>query len=634
MTQLKHSSLDAAIPLKVQLVSDQLYDRSPSTSQKLLQGTCSPIKPRNLKPLGQDQQQRIIEKQLQRNEFFKHLMGLSVARTQQDTIFKSFSASQQQALKEMQFQGKEEVTCNSNGKDVDHEILAAVFFCVACRLLSEAGLDGNALQLPSQKGSEAKADVRRLSLHARQQGVIRSDFVCPDAGSLRKVLELLVSFSTLVDGDRAELQILRCANFFARPGPEKFRYFSCDLRLSFQQCSHPVKVQVHHADGLECFRQADAQEHVAFLRQRLAGTAQGELLEARLQVFDEIRCIPVLLSVLACAFAVEIHRLPADIYELYEMGMFSTLKRQLSEDQVDATFEMLETIAVANHLAKRRTFQAEDLRVALKGKPHLLGLWSQLLEDGSVPLIKVLTLGELTGEFQFSHLSFQEALFVRALGSGCLATSFWRTHDALNSSLNDPFYRNALLIGRCHLGNALAGNKPCLSFDCQPRLTELGRLGLRNIVAGAQAIEELDLANVNLQNSEEVVALVSSLTSSGLPKLRVLGLSRCRLSGKSAQAIGTLLRCCSSLQKLDLEGNRCFLQSEDAVDSLSQSIGDGLRHLQFLSLRWCHIRAGSSMRKLLQECCPALSKLDVQGNQGLTRSLLEECFAPECLQGC
>lgn len=227
------------------------------------------------------------------------------------------------------------------------------------------------------------------------------------------------------------------------------------------------------------------------------------MLEARMRVFEEICRVPVLLSVLACAFAVEVQHLPADIYELYEMGILATLQRQLGKDQVPAALEMLEAIAVANHLAKRRTFQVEDLEDALKGKPHLPPLWSQLLEDGSIPLVKILTLGHSTGEFQFSHLSFQEALFVRALKSG-LRNSFWSRDSVLSCNLNDPFYRNAFAIGRNHLGEALAVSRPCLNFDCHPRLTDVGRTGLRNLLAGVRAIRELDLANVNLQNDQEV----------------------------------------------------------------------------------------------------------------------------------
>eukprot|EP00913_Durusdinium_trenchii_P016530 g15536.t1 len=49
----------------------------------------------NLKPLGQDQQHKIIEKQLQKNNFFRHLLAFHGARREQEKTFKdSFSPQQ------------------------------------------------------------------------------------------------------------------------------------------------------------------------------------------------------------------------------------------------------------------------------------------------------------------------------------------------------------------------------------------------------------------------------------------------------------------------------------------------------------------------------------------------------------
>lgn len=83
-------------------------------------------------------------------------------------------------------------------------------------------------------------------------------------------------------------------------------------------------------------------------------------------------------------------------------------------------------------------------------------------------------------------------------GKHVMSTNF------VESFTKDPFYRNAFAIGRNHLGEALAVSRPCLNFDCHPRLTDVGRTGLRNLLAGVRAIRELDLANVNLQNDQEV----------------------------------------------------------------------------------------------------------------------------------
>ncbi|CAE7581435.1 unnamed protein product [Symbiodinium pilosum] len=265
--------------------------------------------------------------------------------------------------------------------------------------------------------------------------------------------------------------------------------------------------------------------------------------------------------------------------------------------------------------------------------PDQMTLWSQLLEDGSVPLVKILTLGDMTGEFQFSHLSFQEALFVRALArSGRPFPSFWGSDSALNTSLNDAFYRNTFVIGRGFLGEALASKRPALSFDCQPRLSELGREGFRNLAAGTCSLRRLNLANVNLGDGQEVEALVAAVP--GLPQLEELVLTRCRLS--AVKPMARLLRSCP-LRLLDLEGNRHFLKTSADASELQQEVGaEGLGQLEMLSLRWCHIppAAGASVKEFLKLCCPALQHLDLQGNRGLPRALLEDAFPSSCLYGC
>ena len=143
----------------------------------------------NLKPLSQDQQHKIIEKQLQQNDFFKHLMALSAARKDQEEIFKNhFSPENLQELQSLLAKEPAAQSVPSSlSAETDHEVLAAVFFCLAVRLLSEAALDQRALQLPlaghTAGTAESQNMSRRLSLHSKKTGVIRSDFVCPSASS-------------------------------------------------------------------------------------------------------------------------------------------------------------------------------------------------------------------------------------------------------------------------------------------------------------------------------------------------------------------------------------------------------------------------------------------------------------------
>lgn len=211
----------------------------------------------NLKPLSQDQQHKIIEKQLQQNEFFKQLMALSAARKDQEEIFHSnFSPESLQKLSLWAPWAKEPAAESAESgppSSEDHEVLAAVFFCLAVRLLSEAALDQSALQLPLEDleghsagragSAESQNMSRRLSLHSKKTGVIRSDFVCPSASTFSKVLELLFGgFSTCVDGEEATLQVTACDfSHFNDPGPLRFRWVSCRMSLLYQQSSHPVQ---------------------------------------------------------------------------------------------------------------------------------------------------------------------------------------------------------------------------------------------------------------------------------------------------------------------------------------------------------------------------------------------------------
>ena len=88
------------------------------------------------------------------------------------------------------------------------------------------------------------------------------------------------------------------------------------------------------------------------------------------------------------------------------------MRRHVGDARLELATEMLRAIAVANHLAQRRTFSLDDARGALRGMAAHLRLWEELLASGAIPLVKVLALGDQSGEFQFKHLSFQEACLV------------------------------------------------------------------------------------------------------------------------------------------------------------------------------------------------------------------------------
>lgn len=451
---------------------------------------------------------------------------------------------------------------------------------------------------------------------------------------MRRVMEVLVAgFEIDVDGQAARLELVRCRNGFASMSPPRDRHFSNVLQLSHGASRHLVEVQVHQKAILDYHEESRARDHCDFLLLRLQdaderGGPAAELdaqLDERMSVFDEICRVPVLLSVLVCALADDQEKLPSGIFDLYEMGMLATLRRYSKDgDRVRSTMEMLQLIATANHLAKRRTFQPEDIRRALAGRSELLALWKELLDRGEVPLVKILTLGDVSGEFQFSHLSFQEALFGRTLES-TESHAFWSSDTAVCERLNDPFYRNAFTLGRGHLGKALSAQRSAWDFDCQPRLTDLGRFGLKNLVAGAASLLRLDLMNVKLTDPEDMIALATALGDEGLPALEKLGLRWCHIPGAAAPSLGRFLARCPKLAELDLECNRDLLKLPEAAASLTGALGEvGLPALTKLSLRWCHIPAasGPGVGALLARC-PVLSEADLLGNRHLVRGSLE-----------
>ena len=202
----------------------------------------------NLQPLSGDQQQKIIEKQLQENLFFKHLVAFSRARQAQEEAYRSSfpeSSEERAALEELPAVVEEAVAPAS--EDIDHEVFAAVFFCVAVRLLASTGLRASSLQLP--QGAESKGhagqnqDVqKRLSIHSKKLGIIKADFVCPTASSLASLSKtLLEGFTAAIDGEPARLQVVRCQSYFRDPGPTRLRFLRYELRLRYQGLSHTAQ---------------------------------------------------------------------------------------------------------------------------------------------------------------------------------------------------------------------------------------------------------------------------------------------------------------------------------------------------------------------------------------------------------
>ena len=157
-------------------------------------------------------------------------------------------------------------------------------------------------------------------------------------------------------------------------------------------------------------------------------------------------------------------KLPADTFELYTFAIVGVLRQALGPEEEGIARRMLRRVATANHLAQRRTFTLHDALAALSAAAHELALWARLMAGGAIPVVKILASdGDRSGEFQFKHLSFQEALFVEAIILGEVP-QFWATDADAARHLNNAFYRNAFAIGYGYLGNALAKQRPVWDF--------------------------------------------------------------------------------------------------------------------------------------------------------------------------
>ena len=124
-------------------------------------------------------------------------------------------------------------------------------------------------------------------------------------------------------------------------------------------------------------------------------------------------------------------------------------------------------------------------------------LWSRLEDEPQgVPLVKMLAAsvdGFFFGspaQYQFRHLSFQEALVAQQLVDGCGAATWagWQDDAAAAESLKDPSLTNSLRIGRGALGSALAQRRSKWDIDGK----------LNGDPNGLASLIELLLDNTNL----------------------------------------------------------------------------------------------------------------------------------------
>ena len=301
--------------------------------------------------------------------------------------------------------------------------------------------------------------------------VVRARVVCHDGQAMCNVLLLLArQFST----GQSHLELVRVKNKCASKNldPTHFRNVLVNCQLKSGRACLFVEVQVHHLAVLQHNEQSHAHTHYDYFRSKFRNKYQvavDEMLERMLLFFEEIKGVPVLLSmlVLILRHLDTDQELPVSRSELYKQATTYALVDALKGTSIGPqdVMSMLQLLALKNHRVQRRVFSSRDVHQMLGGR--CLALWEQFqANDGDMPLVKILQLGTTVDDdlFEFRHLSLQEALFVQSLcavatveDGGALSDGQWL------GWMGDPFYDNAFCIGGTDLGRAL-------SKCCQPEL--------------------------------------------------------------------------------------------------------------------------------------------------------------------
>ena len=415
--------------------------------------------------------------------------------------------------------------------------------------------------------------------------VIRARAVCSSLQDILKLHERLVSSKEC--DDAVSVRVVRLKNKFS-PGtldPTHFRNLLYNCQLTAGSTFMLFEMQVHLKKILEHNETLHAHTPYEYFRSLFSAKYQDEMdamLEKMLLFFEELRGVPVLLSMLVLTLrntkgAME--SMPTNRFQLYEQALVYAVKEALqSVSTVDheLVMKMLRTLALANQSQKRRLFSMSWACETLD--PGELNVWKLLrASPQELPLLKTLQTSLAGSEdlFQFRHLSFQEALCCQALVSND-CEGFW--NDGILRTMEEPFHENTFRIGGESIGRAVAhrfdkalslkapSNQMTAAFDLTKffqflSVSELhasrvpDQSLMHTIVDGLhanQTIAVLDLSNNRLQ-AEAAIHLAKSLKHNTALKKLYLGNNSIGCEG--ASALAGALRVNTTIRILDLTFN-------------------------------------------------------------------------------
>eukprot|EP00435_Cladocopium_sp_Y103_P075303 s223_g56.t1 len=330
--------------------------------------------------------------------------------------------------------------------------------------------------------------------------VVRARLVCNSLTQMKAFMRKFEKgYQTEIDGQKIKLTLARVKNKFSGKDidPTRFRHVSLNLQLHSNENFHIVELQFHYKMIVEYNDASHAHDLYNFFRAELADqydqameASLNFMMESRMQLFKEISEVPVLLSVMTMAL-MHSNQMPSSLFELYDMGLRNILESQLGrldKNFQDQVWQLMQLVALHNQLNQKRIFSQKDVETALAKKPEFFPIWAKFVEQGDVPFVKILADGE-DAEYQFRHLSFQEALAAQVLAADSdpigieAAERFKQIGGSLVDFLNMPFYRNMLQIGAGFVGDVFGQYWPLTS-----QLTDDGRAGLWNLLLGARKL--------------------------------------------------------------------------------------------------------------------------------------------------
>ena len=344
----------------------------------------------------------------------------------------------------------------------------------------------------------------------------------------------------------AKLELVRLKNRCKHATPSHFRFFLLNLQLTVEGKKRlVVEIQLHSRELLNYNNQADSHVHYEYFRTELAGhfakTLKRNLdfmVETRLTLFEEVARVPVLLSLLLVVLGDAPRRFPESVPQLYEFAVQAATQRT----KLANAPTVLRRLAVENMQRRRRAFTGAELTA--NGGPS---------DGGGLPLLKVLAEGATADqtEYQFVHLTIQEALYGLALRSNDVAGA-WATDEEAAAFLNDPFMRNTVALDGAGMGRHFAQLRPAWEFqrNIYHPLTPLGYEGLTRLLSGKPRVTVLDLSHGDPAARDAVSGTLEPFAD--LVSLRSLVLHGCRNVGGPLDHLAG----CRALALLDLSGTR------------------------------------------------------------------------------